>query len=174
MSTRSGIALGSNIADRLTHLRAAYTAVQRLNAVGAPILVSTVYETEPVDCEPGTQAYLNAVIEIAFAGSPSMLWDALQQIENDLGRPSRHPRNAPRTIDLDILYLGQTVLPAGEIVLPHPRLHTRRFVLEPLAELRPELVLPGFDESIASLLAKLPSEPIVTRVLTRWTNIEFP
>ena len=174
MITRSGIALGSNLGDRLLHLRLAYAAVHSLNVHAAPVLVSSVYETEPVDCEPDSPPYLNAVMEIAFDRPPALLWAALRSIESDLGRPTRHLRNAPRTIDLDILYMGQTTLTEGETVLPHPRLHTRRFVLEPLAEIRPELLLPGFAVTVESLLEKSPEHPIVTRGITRWTEIQIP
>ena len=159
MSIRCGIALGSNIGERLAHLREARAAVEALHEEAAPPLVSAIYETEPVDCAPGTAAYLNAVMEIAYSGSPVVLLDALQQIEGRLGRPSKRPRNAPRTIDLDVLYVGNQVLSNPEIVIPHPRLHSRRFVLAPLSEIRPQLLLPGYHETVAALLAGLPPEP---------------
>jgi len=167
---RCGIALGSNIADRLARLREARAAVGRLNLGASAPLVSPVYETEPVDCEPGSAPYLNAVMEIEYDGRPVVLLDALQQIESSLGRPSKRPRNSPRTIDLDILYAGNLTLANDEIVIPHPRLHSRRFVLQPLADIRPDLILPGYDEPIPALLAKLPPNPIVTRVSDSWAD----
>lgn len=165
---RCGIALGSNLGDRLAHLRQARASVQALGVPGAPVLISSVYETEPVDCEPGAAPYLNATMEIEFEGQPMLLLDSLQQIESAHGRPSKRPRNAPRTIDLDVLYAGNLVLSNDEIIIPHPRLHSRRFVLQPLHEIRPSLLLPGYHETIEQLLANLPPNPAVKRFSETW------
>jgi 2-amino-4-hydroxy-6-hydroxymethyldihydropteridine diphosphokinase len=154
----AGIALGSNLGDRLENLRAARREIE---ARFGPARASRVYETEPVGCDPGAAPFLNAVIEIRWPGQPIILLDALQELESRMGRPSRRPRNAARTIDLDILYIGNLTLSNDEIVIPHPRLHTRRFVLAPLAELQPGMVLPGHRRSVAQLLAGLPPEPRV-------------
>jgi len=165
---RCGIGLGSNLGDRLAHLREAGAALQKLNAGPGPAFVSPVYETEPVDCEPGAAAFLNAVIEIGVGCAPDELLAALQRIEAFMGRPADHPRNAPRTIDLDILYIGALTVHTDDLQIPHPRLHLRRFVLQPLAEIRPGLVLPGFRETVSDLLQKLPPTPAVTRVSSDW------
>jgi 2-amino-4-hydroxy-6-hydroxymethyldihydropteridine diphosphokinase len=154
-SRRTGIALGSNLGDRLAHLRSGRDAIAALPEVGQPVLSSRVYETEPVGTGPDAGAFLNAVVEVEWNGPPSELLDALQGIEAAHGRPSKRPRNAPRTLDLDILYVGNLALANQELVVPHPRLHQRRFVLAPLADLRPDLILPGQHVPIAALLAAL-------------------
>jgi len=157
---RTGIALGSNIGDRLENLRQARKELFSIPAVKAEsALCSKVYETEPVNCEPDSAPYLNAVLEIEYDGHPITLLDELQGIEKKMGRPSKRPRNAPRTIDLDILYAGNLTLANEEIVIPHPRLHSRRFVLAPLNDIRPDLILPGYHDPISILLAKLQEKP---------------
>src|SRR5687767_12775615 len=98
---RAGIALGSNLGNRLAHLRQARARVLALPGVSAPVIDSGVYETEPVQSDPHAGAFLNAVIEVEYAGQPITLLDGLQQIEAQLGRPSKRPRNASRVIDLD-------------------------------------------------------------------------
>jgi 2-amino-4-hydroxy-6-hydroxymethyldihydropteridine diphosphokinase len=150
---RAGIALGSNLGDRLAHLRAACALVRESPAIGGPVRYSRIYETEPVGTASDAGAFLNAVAEVEFEGHPLTLLDELQAIEARLGRPSKRPRNASRTIDLDVLYVGNLALSNAEIVIPHPRLHVRRFVLQPLCDLRPELVLPGQHRTVAELLA---------------------
>jgi 2-amino-4-hydroxy-6-hydroxymethyldihydropteridine diphosphokinase len=108
--------------------------------------------------------YLNAVLEINFTGPPVALLDLLLEIEKSMGRPSKRPRNSPRTIDLDVLYSGNLVLNNPEIIIPHPRLHQRRFVLTPLAEISPDLVLPGQMCSVRNLLAELEDSGEVSRL----------
>jgi 2-amino-4-hydroxy-6-hydroxymethyldihydropteridine diphosphokinase len=161
---RAGIALGSNIGDRLSHLRAAYREVAGLSADSSAVKRSSIYQTTPVDSPAGAQSYLNAVMEIEFGRPAIVLLDALISIERSLGRPSRRPRNAPRIIDLDLLYLGNLTLNSPEIIIPHPRITRRRFVLEPLTEIAPDLILPGAMVSIRTLLADLQSEEEVTRI----------
>ena len=152
---RTGIALGSNLGDRLAHLRAARAELGKLEGIGEPILASRVYETEPVGTEDDAGAFLNAVLEVEFTGEPAALLASLQAIEAKLGRPSRHPRNSSRTIDLDILSLGDCVLSSEDIAIPHPRLHLRRFVLAPLADVCPRTILPGHTKCVAELLTEL-------------------
>ena len=158
---RCGIALGSNIGDRMAHLRAARSALESLHQGEIAPLVSPVYETEPVDCKPGDASYLNAVMEIETDLEPGALLHALQQIERSMGRPTQHERNAPRTLDLDLLFAGNLILQSAELTLPHPRIATRRFVLQPLADLRPGLVLPNADRPVTALLSTLPLSPAV-------------
>jgi 2-amino-4-hydroxy-6-hydroxymethyldihydropteridine diphosphokinase len=103
-------------------------------------------------------------MEISFDGPPVALLDHLGQIEVEMGRLSKRPRNSPRTIDLDILYVGNLVLNSPEITIPHPRLAERRFVLAPLAEIAPDLILPGHSRSVRSLLEKLNNQEEVRRL----------
>ena len=165
---RTGIALGSNLGDRLAHLRDGRAAVLAIEGVRGPVEASRVYETEPVGTGTEAGAFLNAVIEVEFDGAAHALLDGLQGIEAARGRPSKRPRNAPRTLDLDILYLGNLVLANDEVVIPHPRLHQRRFVLAPLADIRPALVLPGQQRSIAELLGKLDDAGGVALFAEKW------
>jgi 2-amino-4-hydroxy-6-hydroxymethyldihydropteridine diphosphokinase len=150
-----GIALGSNLGDRAENMRRGVELLMarvpgiRLNAS------AQVYETEPVDCAPGTQAFLNTVIEVAADCLPHELHAHLKAIEQALGRPEQRERNSPRTLDLDLLYADDVVSDDPVLTLPHPRMHLRRFVLEPLADIQPELVLPGQKVSVAELLAGL-------------------
>lgn len=136
--------------------------------VSGPVVSSQIYETEPVNSAAGAGAYLNAVIDVEYDSPPSVLLDALQDIEAELGRPSKRPRNASRTIDLDVLYVGNLTLSNLEISIPHPRLHLRRFVLTPLADVRPELVLPGQEKSVVELLAALHDPAAVRIFATSW------
>jgi 2-amino-4-hydroxy-6-hydroxymethyldihydropteridine diphosphokinase len=160
---RTGIGLGSNVGDRLAHLREAFRRIRRLHTGSEPPLVSSIFETSPIDCAPGTDPYLNAAVEIRFNRPPTVLHDALLHIEREMGRPSKRPRNAPRTIDLDVLYFGNLILNNPEIIIPHPRLAERRFVLAPLSEIAPELVLPGQTKTIRTLLEDLSDNERVVR-----------
>lgn len=165
---RTGIALGSNVGDRLANLRAGRDAVLRLPDVTPPILTSRVYETEPVDTTPGAGRFLNSLMEVEFTGQPVALLSGLREIEAAMGRPSRHPRNAPRTLDLDILYLGDLTVSRDDLTVPHPRLHLRRFVLAPLHDIRPDLQLPGLKGTAAELLARLDDDAAVELFTDKW------
>ena len=148
-----GVALGSNVGDRLGHLNAARKALEKLRAGENAPLFSPIYETEPVDCTPGTAPYLNAVMEIEYDGEPLALFHALQEIERAQGRPTAHARNAPRTLDLDLIAHGRTVLDGPGLMLPHPRAAERLFVMGPLAEIAPDWRHPVSGERAAELAA---------------------
>lgn len=152
---RYGIALGSNVGDRLQFLRKAVKAMQSAPLKAAIAAAAPVYETTPVDCPEGSGNFLNTVVELECEAGPHVLLDALRQIENDLGRPADHVHHAPRTIDLDVLYAGELVLRDERLHIPHPRIRSREFVLRPLADIRPDLVLPGEKVSVARLLSSL-------------------
>lgn len=162
---RVGIALGSNLGDRLAHLQAARTCLREIATPGEPFLQASTYQTEPLLCPPGSPLFYNSVVEIDFQGTPFDLLDLTQAIEKKLGRTGRHERNAPRIIDVDLLYFGDEIIDTEALELPHPRIGERRFVLQPLAEIRPELILSGKIQNISNLLENLVSgEPPLVRV----------
>ena len=161
---RVGIALGSNLTDRLENLRAARRHLFALHEDRGPFLCSRIYETEPVDCPPDSPAFLNAAIELACTISPLDLLEKLQRLEQILGRPASHARHAPRTVDLDILYYDNLAFALPELTLPHPRITERGFVLTPLADVAPDRILPGQLKKISELLKKISAESKSTAV----------
>jgi 2-amino-4-hydroxy-6-hydroxymethyldihydropteridine diphosphokinase len=165
---RAAVALGSNLGDRLDNLRAARRQIVDLAGVQSPILSSAIYETDPVDCEPGAQKFLNAAVEFEYEGYPVNLWKQLAAIEVALGRPSNHPRNVSRKIDIDLLYFGNTKIDKKELQLPHPRMHLRKFVLQPLADIRPDLILPTGRKTVRELLAQFDDTCNVVRLTNEW------
>ena len=165
---RTGVALGSNLGDRLTNLRTAKKKIADLAGVSGPILVSPIYQTDPIDCEPGAAKFLNAIVEFEYKGDSLNLLEELIRIEESLGRERDHARNISRKIDIDLLYSGQITIDNGELRLPHPRLYLRKFVLQPLADVRPELVLPDQTRTVRELLARLNDSGKVVRVKEQW------
>lgn len=166
---RAGIALGSNLGRRLAHLQEARDLLARLAVPGSSLLKAPVYQTSPVGCPGDSPDFYNTVVEIEFAGTPLELLARTQAIEEKLGRASSPERNAPRIIDVDLLYFGDETLDTDRLVLPHPRLTSRRFVLQPLADIRPDLVLPGDEASIADHLRHLDTpEPPLALVQAGW------
>lgn len=132
------LGLGSNLGDREGHLRRAIEALSATPGVGSVVL-SSILETVPIGGPP-QKDYLNAVVRCETSLTPQALLGELLRIEVALGRV-RHVVNGPRTIDLDLLMYGQVHLNESDLQLPHPRLQDRRFVIEPLAELEPDLLL---------------------------------
>ena len=158
---RAGVALGSNLGERLANLRNARKEIAALNRALPPLRCSAIYETEPVNCEKGAAKFFNAAIEFGYSGRPEELRRALAGIERVLGRSAAHERNVSRTIDLDLLYFGELVIETPELRLPHPGIVEREFVLRPLADIRPDLVLPEQTETISVLLQRLPMTGVV-------------
>ena len=109
---------------------------------------------------------MNAVIEFDYSGEPLAFLKELREIENALGRPLNHPRYVSRKIDIDILYSGDTKIDSKELQLPHPRMHERRFVLQPLADISPDSILPGHTKTVRDLLAQAADSGKVVR--TKW------
>lgn len=155
---RAGIALGSNLGDRKANLIEAIRLLGEIALKNEAFLKAPVYQTEPLHCPPDSPDFLNTVVEFGFNGTAAELLAQTRAIERSMGRTAKSQRNAPRVIDVDILYLGDERCDSPDLILPHPRLHERRFVLQPLADIRPELVLPGHSKCIAKLLDELKSD----------------
>ena len=141
--------LGSNLGDRKFYLDA---ALEKINAeVGKIVRMSGDYQTEPWGTSD-TRPYLNKAITINTELSALDLLNKLLSIEQNLGRSRSHVPNEPRTIDIDILFYGNESIHEPSLLIPHPRLHLRRFVLEPLNEISPDLIHPFLNQTIAELL----------------------
>lgn len=167
--TEAGLSLGSNLGDRLATLR---EARRRLDAVAGLHVVdaSPLYETEPVGVRDEYRglSYLNAVLIVACDLPPDALSAHVHRIEAELGRRRTADRYAPRPIDIDILYIGDAVLRDDDLTVPHPQWTTRRFVVQPLADVRPDLVIPGQVLACRDVLAALPPEPGVDLFQRDW------
>jgi 2-amino-4-hydroxy-6-hydroxymethyldihydropteridine diphosphokinase len=165
---RAGVALGSNLGERLANLRNARKDIAALTGVLPPMRASAIYETEPIGCEKGASKFLNAAIEFEYAGEARDLLRELAAIEKLLGRPAAHARNVSRTLDLDLLYFGPLEIETTELQLPHPRIAEREFVLRPLADINPDLLLPNQIESVGALLLQLTVTGAVVRAAVEW------
>lgn len=167
---RVGIGLGSNLGDRQANLRRARCYLRALPCVASLRASGPLFATSPVGCGDSAGEFLNTVVEVKLPNDADLhrLLVALRGIETALGRPTWHPKNASRSIDLDILYAGETLLETPLLTVPHPRLHQRRFVLAPLAAICPDLVLPGQQQSVAELLAALDDDASVHLVSATW------
>ena len=155
------IGFGSNVGDRVDFCDRAVTLLSLLphsKVVG----VSLLYETEPVKdhAQPGDGWFLNGVVQLETDVTPKNLLGVLREIERSLGRDEEN-RSGPRTIDLDILFYGQRIVNEPDLVVPHPRLHQRRFVLMPLSELDPLFMHPSLHRTISQLLAEVGKQPEV-------------
>lgn len=164
-----GLSLGSNEGDRLVHLSQARKSLQA--SPGLALLArSPVYETEPVGVPPAFQAqwFLNAVLILKSALPIAGLFELCRELERREGRPARPARNAPRPIDLDIIYAGQLQCRDARLSIPHPRWAVRRFVVRPLCDVRMDLIIPGQSGTVAEVLAKLRDPSRVQRLADEW------
>ncbi|MEM9079068.1 MAG: 2-amino-4-hydroxy-6-hydroxymethyldihydropteridine diphosphokinase [Verrucomicrobiota bacterium] len=163
------LALGSNLGDRQAHLTQAREILQKLSTTD--IVSAPLYETDPLDCPPDSPPFLNTVLKLETTLTPQELLAETQAIEAQLGRESLATRttNAPRPIDIDLLLHGDTVRDTPEITLPHPRLHQRRFVLQPLRDLAPDLTPPTHANPVSILLelCESPESPPI-QIATKW------
>jgi 2-amino-4-hydroxy-6-hydroxymethyldihydropteridine diphosphokinase len=153
--TTAYIALGANLGDREANILAALAALG--STPGTPIIrVSRLIENPAIGGPANSPNFLNAVAEIQTALSPLPLLHRLLEIERSLGR-QRREKWEPRLIDLDLLLYSDQIISTDELIVPHPLMHTRRFVLEPLVELSPTLIHPILRVTVADLLKALPS-----------------
>lgn len=164
-ATEAVLSLGSNQGDRPAWLRRACDALDACHGIRVTAR-SPVYETEPVDVPPDfdRHLYLNQTVIVETALPPPLFSQAVHGIERQLGRTRSDTRNLPRPIDIDIITYGDLRLDTPALTLPHPRARVRRFVLQPLADLRPDFILPDDIQTVTDLLRALPPTPSVTRL----------
>jgi 2-amino-4-hydroxy-6-hydroxymethyldihydropteridine diphosphokinase len=166
MSNLVYLSLGANVGDRAGHIR---EAIARLESAGRVIAVSSLYETEPVELTDQPW-FLNCTVSMETAKTPAHLMTTLLTIEQEMGR-RRAQKKGPRTIDIDILLFisdgSDTIVDSPELTIPHPAMHERRFVLEPLAEIAPEARHPALNKTIRELLVALPVGQVVRRIHTQ-------
>ncbi|HWC61780.1 MAG TPA: 2-amino-4-hydroxy-6-hydroxymethyldihydropteridine diphosphokinase [Verrucomicrobiae bacterium] len=158
------IALGSNLGDsRGTVLR----AMERLQEFSdQPLAKSSLLETTPIDCPPGSPNFVNAVVGLIPRPdeTPESLLAKLQKLESEFGRTPKKVLNEARPLDLDLIAFGNEVRSTFQLTLPHPRAQLRQFVLQPLSEIAPDLILPGQVMPVSQLLRQLTSAEIVRKL----------
>jgi 2-amino-4-hydroxy-6-hydroxymethyldihydropteridine diphosphokinase len=159
MRKRVYLSLGSNMGDRAANLQ---SAIEDLSHLGEVAAVSSFYETEPVEFTDQPW-FLNCAVALDTEKTPAQLLRALLEIERTMGRV-RTDQKGPRTIDLDILLFGDSSVNTAPLTIPHPAMHERRFVLEPLAEIAPDARHPILNKTIRELRDSLPPGQSVRRV----------
>jgi 2-amino-4-hydroxy-6-hydroxymethyldihydropteridine diphosphokinase len=162
--TRALVALGSNLGNSVQILRRAIGHLQQHSDKG--LLQSSLWRTAPADCPPGSPDFVNAVVGLTPkpGETPESLLVQLRDLEKEFGRQPKQILNEPRCLDLDLITFGTETRATKELTLPHPRAHLRRFVLQPLSEIVPDLVLPGQTKSVVQLLADLPPDETMRKL----------
>jgi len=158
------IALGSNLGDSRKIILDAMARLQNFSS--KPILKSSLWQTSPVDCPPGSARFVNAVVGLVpqKGETPESLLRKLRDLEKEFGRAPKKISNEPRPLDLDLIAFGNEVRNTEELTLPHPRAHLRKFVLQPLSEIAPDFVLAGQGRTVAQFLAEPGSDETLVQL----------
>ena len=164
-----GLSLGSNLGDRLAHLSEAKRRMEDMCKVQI-VAQSPVYETEPVGVQPQYShiKFLNAILIVTHCWTPHECFGHIRELENIMGRTRSLDRFAPRSIDIDLIYAGDFRIESGGLRIPHPHWSERRFVVQPLADVRPDLIVPGQSQTVARILADLPQKEKVELFAKEW------
>src|SRR5215469_17152255 len=158
------VALGSNLGDSQKIILAAMVCLQNLS--DEPILKSSLWQTSPVNCRPGSPKFVNAVVGLSprKGDTPELLLEMLRVLEIAFGRTPKKVLNEPRPLDLDLIAFGNETRNTSDLILPHPRAHLRKFVLEPLKEIAPDFILAGQGRTVSQLLAGVSSNESVVKM----------
>jgi 2-amino-4-hydroxy-6-hydroxymethyldihydropteridine diphosphokinase len=165
-----GLSLGSNLGDKTANIRAAAALLVQYEDTDLAGK-SSLYETEPVDVRSEFQhlKFLNSVMIVSSTASAETWLKRIGDVETELGRVrDDDDKNIPRPVDVDIIFYGDQLIGSGGLVVPHPRWAERRFVVQPLADLQPERILPGMELSVGDILKHLPGEEGLIRLETEW------
>ena len=163
-SSLAVIALGSNLGHSQKTILDAMARLQRFS--DEPILKSSLWQTSPVDCPPNSPAFINAVVGLVpkKGETPESLLKKIRDLEKEFGRAPKKILNEPRPLDLDLIAFGNETRQSPDLTLPHPRAHLRKFVLQPLSEIAPDLVLAGQGKTVSQLLSDLSSAETLVRL----------
>ena len=159
VNTIAYLSLGSNLGDRAASLN---TAIEKLSSLGIVASVSDFYETEPMEVRDQPW-FLNCAVKLMTEKTAAELLEGILQLESSMGR-RRIQKKGPRTIDIDILLFGASIIQTESLTVPHPAMHERRFALEPLAEIAPDAMHPAMHRSVRNLLDSLPAGQQVRRI----------
>jgi len=158
------IALGSNLGKSREVIRRAMERLQGLS--DEPLVRSSLWETTPVDCPAGSPMFVNAAAGLRPrpGETPESLISKLQSLEKEFGRQPKKVLNEARALDLDLIAFGKEIRRTETLVIPHPRAHERRFVLQPLSEIAADLILPGQTKTVAQLLAEMQPDAAMRKI----------